>query len=146
MNEAKRYLLDTNILVLLVHAGDLAKSVDRQYQLRAQPFRPLISVVTVGEALKLAMGFGWGLRKREGLTRLLKEFVWVDINREAVLEAYAEIAHFCESNGITVPQNDYWIAATAQTTQSILLTTDRHFDALHGKFLDRIWIDETAAR
>jgi len=38
-------------------------------------------------------------------------------------------------------ENDIWIAATAKVTGAVLLTTDKDFDHLHGKYLTRIWID-----
>jgi predicted nucleic acid-binding protein len=41
----------------------------------------------------------------------------------------------------TLGKNDAWIAATAMVTRATLLTTDMDFDHLHGKYLDRIWID-----
>jgi len=43
------YLLDTSILLHLVRASTLGKAVAAQYQLLDQPFKPLISVVTVAK-------------------------------------------------------------------------------------------------
>jgi predicted nucleic acid-binding protein len=136
------YLLDTSILVALVRGGKLGRYAENTYGLGKEPFKPLISVVTVGESLKLVREFGWGQVKIDRLWNLLQHCVWVDINNREVLEAYAEIAHDCERNGKKKPQNDYWIAATARVTGATLLTTDKHFDDLHGKYLQRIWIDE----
>jgi predicted nucleic acid-binding protein len=136
-------LLDTSILVALVRAGPLGQYVDQTYHLTDQPFRPLISVVTVGEVLKLVKGFGWQEKKVGTLRRLLGHVVWVDINSDEVLDAYAEIAHWSERNGKTKPQNDYWIAATAKVVGATLLTTDKHFDDYHGTFVQRIWFDES---
>ncbi len=40
-------------------------------------------------------------------------------------------------------KNDLWIAATANATGALLLTTDKDFDHLDGAFLNRVWIDPT---
>jgi tRNA(fMet)-specific endonuclease VapC len=137
-----RYLLDTNVLVALVRAGPLGRYIEQTYSLSHQAFRPLICVVTVGEIKKLTRKFGWGPQKTKEVETLLSQLIWVDINEPALLEAYAEIAHYSESNGNTKSQNDYWIAAAAKVTDATLLTSDRDFDHLQGRFLDRIWIDE----
>nr|WP_157618605.1 hypothetical protein [Spirosoma spitsbergense] len=38
-------------------------------------------------------------------------------------------------------KNDLWIAATASLLEAILITTDKDFDHLHGRFIEVIWID-----
>jgi len=65
----------------------------------------------------------------------------VDISSERVLTNYAGIDTFQKKNGLNIGQNDVWIAATAQATDACLVTTDKDFDPLHGKFLNRVWID-----
>ena len=140
------YLLDTTILVHLVRASSLGRGIVAQYQLLDQPFKPLISVVTVGEALKLGRELGWGQEKINKLRDLLRELTWVDINHEDILAAYAEIAHFSDTSGQKKGQNDYWIAATAKATGATLLTADKDFDHLHGVHIQRIYIDPQSAR
>ncbi|MGH2360724.1 MAG: PIN domain-containing protein [bacterium] len=134
-------LLDTNIVILLVRGGPLGQAIDRQFQLRGRPDRPLISVVTLGEALAFARQHGWGAANMDRLRALLREFVPVDLNTQQVLERYAEISEFLRSNGRTVSNNDVWIAACASAAGATLLTTDRDFDPLHGGYFDRVWID-----
>ena len=89
-------LLDTNILVALVRAGPLGQFIESQYHLTTQPFRPLISVVSVGEALKLTREFNWKEEKVRRLQALLGNLVQLDLNHPDILEAYAEIAWHCE--------------------------------------------------
>ena len=36
---------------------------------------------------------------------------------------------------------DRWIAATAKAADATLLTTDKDFDPLHPRYVERIWID-----
>lgn len=142
MGSATTYLLDTNVLVALIRAGKLGKHIEQAYQLSAQPFKPLISVVTIGEMMKLAKDFMWGEKKVAQLQGLLAKLVCVDINRSEILDAYAEISHITEKEVGKKPQNDYWIAATAKVTGAVLLTTDADFDHLHEKYIRRIFIDE----
>jgi len=146
MTTPKLYLLDTNILVALIRAGPVGQYVETTYALTTQPFRPLVSVVSVGETLKLTKRLGWSDVKISRMQELLQNLVRVDIGHPQVLEAYAEIACHCEQSHSTKPQNDYWIAATANVTGALLLTTDKHFDSLQGKFVERIWIDEEAIK
>ena len=56
------------------------------------------------------------------------------------LESYALIDTYSHRVGISIGKNDLWIAASAHTTGATLVTTDKDFDHLHGKFLQRLWI------
>jgi tRNA(fMet)-specific endonuclease VapC len=134
-------LLDTNIVIHLVRGGLLGQTIDRRFQLRARPERPLVSVVTLGEALAFARQRGWGGAKIERLRELLRELVPVNLNSQPVLERYAEISEFLRRNGRTLSDNDVWIAACASAADATLLTTDRDFDPLAGQYVDRVWID-----
>jgi tRNA(fMet)-specific endonuclease VapC len=134
-------ILDTNVLVHLIRQNDLGKQIDAEYSLSDRPERPLISVVTIGEALSLVRKFNWGGTKKHALTELLNNLIVVDINRQAILERYAEIDHFSESNGRRMGQNDVWIAATAAATRAWLITTDKDFDHLHDSYINRVWVD-----
>ena len=128
------YLLDTDILLLLLRGQGLGTAIDLKFQLTEQPFKPLISVVSVGESLAFAGRMGWSRRKIAALRRLLANFVWVDANRLDVLHAYAEIATSwrCKEQ---IPQNDMWIAATASATGATLLTTEPRFTRLSEDLL-----------
>jgi tRNA(fMet)-specific endonuclease VapC len=134
-------LLDTNIVILLVRDGPIAQAIDARFQLRSRPERPLLSVVSVGEALAFARRRGWGASSVDALAAALRELVIVDIISRAVLDRYAEIDTFLKRNGRTVGDNDTWIAACASAAEPTLLTTDRDFDPLHGRYLERVWID-----
>lgn len=142
MQNAKQFLLDTNILLAYVRAGPLGTYLESTYSLMSQPFKPLLCIVSVGEILALSLKLGWGDPNVSEMERLLGEIVWVDIRPIEVQHAYAEICRFSESHGMKKGQNDYWIAAVAKVTKATLLTTDKDFDHLHGTHLTRIWIDE----
>ncbi|MFT5127607.1 MAG: tRNA(fMet)-specific endonuclease VapC [Rhodothermales bacterium] len=128
------YILDTDILLLLLRGQGLGTAIDLKYQLTEQPFKPLVSVISVGESLAFAARIGWSRRKIAALRRLLANFVWVDANRLDVLHAYAEVANSWQCKD-PVPQNDMWIAATASATGATLLTTEPRFTRLSEDLL-----------
>lgn len=134
-------LLDTNIVIHLTRGGAIGQAIDDRFQLRARPERPLLSEVTLGEAMAFAQYRGWGEARGVMLSGLLRELVIVDIRSRAVLDRYAEIDTFLKRNGRAVSDNDVWIAACASAAAATLLTTDRDFDPLHGTYLERVWID-----
>jgi tRNA(fMet)-specific endonuclease VapC len=136
-----QFLLDTNILVHLVRSNRLGEVIDSRFQLRARTERPLVSVVTVGEALALSKKLSWGALKIRRLEGLLRQFILLDINSEEVLSTYAELDFFLQKSGRPIEQNDIWIAATTIVARAHLLTTDKDFDPLYPAHLDRTWID-----
>jgi len=89
----------------------------------------------------LALRLSWGAAKVQRLNQLLSLFIIVPLPYRNIIDAYAQIDHYCVQNGLVVGKNDLWIAATANVTGATLLTTDRDFDPLHGLFLQRDWID-----
>lgn len=134
-------LLDTSILIHLLKATALGTRVAGEHGLRSRGDRPLLSIVSVGEALAFAKKRGWGEAKVTKLRELIQQLVIVDINPTEVLESYASIDAFCERQGRQLGKNDLWIAATAAATGALLLTADKDFDPLHGSLLNRAWYD-----
>lgn len=134
-------LLDTNILVHLVRRNPIGEVIASRFRLFSRSERPLISVVTIGEALALTTRLGWGMSKVRRLEFLFEEFLLVDINSEMVLRTYAEIDTHLKRVGKPIQQNDIWIAATAVATKAHLVTTDTDFDSLHPRYVQRTWID-----
>ena len=136
-------LLDTNILIHLVRGNATGQAIDARYGLLDRPERPLISIVTVGEVMKFAEWRNWGERKRATLRGLLEELVIVDISDETILDRYAKIGAYLESNGQPIQQNDVWIAATAAAKDAVLLTADTDFNRLHPVHVEREFFDST---
>lgn len=134
-------LLDTNIVLASIRGGPLGDYIERHYAIRSTPFRPLISIVTVGELHALAMKHGWGIAKRTVLEKLQRELVVIDISHPDILNAYAEVHCVAEAHGRILSKNDLWIAASVKASGATLLTTDRDFDCLYPECIDRIWID-----
>jgi len=131
------FLLDTNIVLHAVRDSELWRRVDGQFQLRHRPNRPLISAITVGEALALAARNDWGEEKRRRLEDHLRELVILGINVEAILRAYADLD--VATRNRPIGDNDLWIAATARATGAHLLTTDTDFDSLHPHLVQRTY-------
>jgi tRNA(fMet)-specific endonuclease VapC len=140
----KGWLLDTSILVHLGRESPRGRHVIDHHQLRARSEAPFISCVSVGEIMSLERQFGWGDGRVIRMREILAELVIVDINSEPVLSAYAELDHRCHQNGRVLGKDDLWIAATAVIMETLLLTTDKDFDALHGRFLQRDYFDPDA--
>jgi tRNA(fMet)-specific endonuclease VapC len=133
-------LLDTNILIQLVRENSIGRSIEARFLLRSRSERPLISIITIGEALAFAKKLSWGRSKARALDSLLQELVTVVISDE-ILKAYAEVDFLLRRRGNPIEQNDLWIAATAIASKAHLLTTDKDFDPLYPAYLDRTWID-----
>jgi len=137
----ERLLLDTSVVVHLLRGKETGERIDRAYNLRSRPDRPLISVVTVGETLGFAKQRGWGAERVELLRALLAELVIVDINDREVLERYADLQAESRKNGWNLSDNDKWIAATASVTDATLLTTDRDFERVTPTLLRAAIVD-----
>lgn len=134
-------LLDTSVLLHLIRGNEVGKRIEATYGLRTRAERPLISIVTVGEAHAFARHRGWGAQKLTRLAELVRELVVVDIRSATVITRYAEIDAHLKKNGRAVSDNDTWIAATASATGARLITNDRDFDPLDPTFLVRDYID-----
>jgi len=90
-----------------------------------------VPTVTLGE---LRTGFllgGHGLRNEAELQRFLANpVVEVLVVDEEVSRHYAEIVTDLRAAGTPLPTNDIWIAATAARSGALVLTYDRHFQAM----------------
>ncbi|MEA2222594.1 MAG: hypothetical protein QOH83_970 [Solirubrobacteraceae bacterium] len=50
----------------------------------------------------------------------------------AIVDCCADLRATCRRGGVTVPDNDIWIAATAISRGCPLVSCDGHFDAIPG--------------
>jgi tRNA(fMet)-specific endonuclease VapC len=138
-------LLDTNILILLARGKALALKIEAEFKLTERPERPLICVVSVGEALAIARKHAWGGDKLARLQELLRNVVVADINATRVLDRYSQVKVSLEQRGFSLSDNDKWIAAVSGVTGAVLLTTDKDFDPLHPDLVERVWLDPKIA-
>jgi len=137
-------LLDTNVLIHLIRGKDAGVRIREELGLVERSERPIISIVTVGEVRALALKLGWGDGKRVALNELIRQLVIVGIDSDEVLTRYAEIDYYSEK--VAKParpfgQNDTWIAASCSAYGAHLVTTDRDFDHLTPRFIERTRVD-----
>jgi tRNA(fMet)-specific endonuclease VapC len=93
----------------------------------------LLSLVVMGELL---YGFHNGSRYQEN-RRILDEFLQNKNVRVVTLtpstaDRFGEIFTSLRKKGKPIPTNDIWIAAQAIETQSDLISSDPHFEAIEG--------------
>ena len=130
MADGGLYLLDTDILFALIRGKDLGRYIAQTYRLAEVLKRPLISIVSHGEAMAMAERNGWGEKKRGSLKSVLDSMVTMDLNDPAILQGYVAVdqANLKFRGGARVlSNNDMWIAATARAAEAVLLTTDKDF-------------------
>lgn len=90
-----------------VQAGDLA-----------------VSVVTVAEARAGYLGAGWGLPRIVEAERRLDRFRLIPVRRSHADE-WARLRIGAQAKGISLSDNDLWVAATANVLGHDLVTCDR---------------------
>lgn len=135
-------LFDTNILVHLVRRSPIGRRLEPYLEPESPSERPMISIVTIGEALALSRRWSWGSQKIQRLDDMVKGLlVVIDIDSTRVVRNYAELENYLRGSGRSIQQNDLWIAATTIAVKAHLLTTDKDFDPLHPHYLRRTWID-----
>ena len=126
MSRTPTYLLDTTILLHWVRGSSVAATIDKQFGLQTNPFRPLICEVTLGEIEAFSRDQRWSEQRHVTLQDLRRKLVPVDISDPRVISAYADLATLAKSNGWPVfhDHNDLWIAAATRVTGATLLTAD----------------------
>ena len=131
---APAYLLDTGIVLIATRASNASKVIDAQFGLSASNFRPAICEVSVGELLAFANANHWGHKRKASLMERLKTSLILPISHPGVHRRWADMQSKLQGAGITVGQNDLWIAATASVTGLTVLSTDKDFKRMvsHG--------------
>lgn len=144
----RNFIVDTNIIMAYLKADNsLFRKVSEENRLDAEDAFIMISSISKGEILSLAMQNKWGERKTEILSKLLNLIVIIDVvgANDLLMNAYAEIDAYSLQRhpskrlpGSAKPmgKNDMWIAATAYATNATLLTTDGKFMHLDKEFID----------
>jgi len=121
------YLLDTNIASVLLDGSD----VRLKKRLEATPQDSALSIITWGElwyGARNSSRIGRNLLRLDELTRI---YELIPCNK-GTAEHYGVIKHKLRTQGVIIPENDIWIAATAIQHNLILVTRDKDFDPVEG--------------
>ena len=144
------YLLDTNIIVIYSRDNDIAKSIEKKYELFSGKHDLYISVVTLGELDSFIKKNKIGVRKQEKISRMLAAINKIGIEYGELISLYGDIDAYSQgklvrdgnkTNPKNMGKNDVWIAATASHYGLKLITTDKDFQHLNDIFVDLELID-----
>ena len=141
MARAITYILDTNVLVQYARASILGKRIENRFGFTRSAFKPLVSIVTIGEIKAFSYGRGWGPQKMAQLDALLSNVVPIDLAVGTIVNDYAELKTYLVKIGKKIPDNDLWIAATCRALMATLITTDNHFAPFSSKFFEWEYYD-----
>lgn len=144
------YFFDTNAILIYLRDSEKRAWLDEQYAPLGEENTAIISVVVLGELESIALRNSWGQKRRDNLEVFLRKFLIADINSRDVIKRYGEIDAFSQGKLKNMPlsdsarnmgKNDLWIAAATSITNSKLITSDKDFNHLDGKYLDLILIE-----
>ena len=144
------YFFDTNAILIYLRDREKKLWLDENYDPLGKGNTAIISVVVLGELESISLRNNWGQKRIENLETFLRKFLIADINSRDVIKKYGEIDAFSQGklkenplgdSSRNMGKNDLWIAATTSITNSKLITSDRDFDHLNGKYLDLILIE-----
>jgi predicted nucleic acid-binding protein len=130
-------LCDTSFVSVVQSSGVLA-TWPANVRARLDAAVLAINVVTLAELRDGHIYAGWGATRRARAEQLIASYLLVPLDMATVNEC-ARLRAACRSSGVTVPDNDIWIAATANTRGWPLVSCDGHFDLIPG--VDHIRFD-----
>lgn len=135
--EAETILCDTSFVSVVQSAGPRSTwPADVRARLDAAVLA--INVVTLAELRDGHIYANWGANRRQRAEQLIASYLLVPLDMATVNEC-ARLRAVCRKSGVVVPDNDVWIAATANTRGWPLVSCDGHFDAIPD--VDHIRLD-----
>ena len=144
------YFFDTNAILIYLRDHEKKVWLDENHDPLGKGNTAVISVVVLGELESISLRNNWGQKRIENLEIFLRKFLIADINSRDIIKKYGEIDAFSQGklkgnplgdSSRNMGKNDLWIAATASITNSKLITSDKDFNHLNGKYLDLILIE-----
>jgi predicted nucleic acid-binding protein len=117
------------------HSARLVEDPERYAQwdedvlLRIRAAVLAISVVTIAESRLGYLTAGWGVRRADEVEQELQHFVQFPVDdREA--DAWARLGASAKARGVSLGDNDLWIAATSMVRRYPLVTCDRDHERI----------------
>jgi tRNA(fMet)-specific endonuclease VapC len=118
-----RFLLDTNVIIALLEGDDaLLSNLDQAPEV-------FIPAVALGELFFGAAKSGRPSENTDRVERFAAGRTIVPCDLEVARE-YGLLKHYLKERGRPLPENDIWIAAAAKRHGMVLVTRDRHFQAV----------------
>lgn len=148
----KKVLLDTSVILHYMRDDELSRKIEATHHLVSDPGKlVLLTAINIGEMEGFFLRKGYGEKQTARWKRLIDKAIILNVDGKdaKLMKAYAEIQAFCQNNhptlksgnSKTIGQNDMWIAAIANVTQSTLFTKDPDFDHLKGVFVELVKIE-----
>jgi tRNA(fMet)-specific endonuclease VapC len=91
------YILDTNILILRAKSPKFTLFFEEMYVEKNAILS--ISIVTLGEIESLMLQNNWGEKRRHFVQNLMSGLVKIDIHRQSIIDAYAQIDAYSQGIG-----------------------------------------------
>jgi len=88
-----------------------------------------ISVITLAELRDGHIYANWGAPRRARAEGIIASYLLIPLDM-AIVDRCSSLRAACRHAGVSVPDNDIWIAATAITRGWPLASCDAHFDAI----------------
>ena len=120
-----RYLLDTNIIVAYF------KQESTVVQKIVSSPRVILSTVVLGELYFGARKSGRVVQNLDRIEKFREDRLVLTIDVETS-QLFGILKRDLEAKGITIPDNDIWIAAIAMRNDLTVVTRDAHFRHIGG--------------
>jgi len=120
-----KYLIDTNVIIRLFCADE------RSVELFDQAECICIPSIVAGEMYYGAHNSTQKQKNLENFSKFIAQYEIIEVDL-LIAQTYGEIKTLLKKDGITIPENDIWIAATAKAYQYTLITFDKHFMNIDG--------------
>lgn len=120
MSPSGKFLLDTNIVIALMEGDEVVlANLDRVSDV-------FVSSIVLGELFFGAAKSGRPAENTTKVERFAAGRCVLSCDLQVARE-YGRLKHGLRAKGTPLPENDIWIAATANCHQLVLVTRDQHF-------------------
>ena len=118
-------LVDTNVIIRLLRADE------HSIELFNKADSICIPVIVAGELFYGAQNSTLMEENVDIFSNFLSQYEVVEVDLP-IAQTYGAIKAQLKKDGITIPENDLWIAATAKAKQYTLISYDGHFAKIDG--------------